>query len=91
MQNALYTRELCQAESVPVYAGLAKPLLRKLETAQDVHGKNGLGDIGLPLAGRKPADGHAVDVLIELIHRHAGKIRTGHAGSAQQHRRGAAA
>jgi hypothetical protein len=32
-----------------------------------------------------------VDVLIELIHRHAGKIRTGHAGSAQQHRRGAAA
>jgi len=74
VQNALYTRELCQAESVPVYAGLAKPLLRKLETAQNVHGRDGLGDIGLPLNGRQPAAGHAVDVLIDLIHRHAGEI-----------------
>lgn len=33
-----------------------------------------MGDIGLPLAGRTPAAGHAVDVLIETIHRYAGAI-----------------
>ena len=34
-----------------------------LETAEDVHGNDGMGDIGLPLHGRQPASGHAVDVL----------------------------
>lgn len=66
VQNALFTVELC-ASSVPVHTGLAAPLLRDLETAQNVHGIDGMGDIGLPLSGRSPADGHAVDVLTERI------------------------
>ena len=74
VQNALYTRELCKADHIPVYAGLAKPILRELETAQNVHGCDGLGDIGLPLQGRSPADGHAVDVLIQLINQNPGEI-----------------
>ncbi len=73
IQNALYTVELCGADT-PVYAGCAKPLLRDLETAQDVHGRDGLGDIGLPLHGRKPADGHAADLLREVINANAGDI-----------------
>ena len=56
LQNALYTVELCGA-SVPVVAGCAKPLLRELETAEVVHGNDGMGDIGLPLQGRAPAPG----------------------------------
>lgn len=73
LQNALYTVELCGADT-PVYAGCAKPLLRELETAQDVHGRDGLGDIGLNLRGRAPADGHAVDALRDVIRAHAGDI-----------------
>ncbi len=73
VQNALYTVELCGADA-PVYAGCAKPLLRDLETAQDVHGRDGLGDIGLPLAGRTPAAGHAADALGEVVNAHAGDI-----------------
>ena len=73
LQNALYTVELCGA-SVPVYAGCAKPLLRELETAEVVHGKDGMGDIGLPLHGRQPAPGHAADVLRQVINDHAGDI-----------------
>ncbi len=73
VQNALYTVERCGA-AVPVHAGLACPLVRPLETAQFCHGQDGMGDIGLPLAGREPAAGHAVDVLIETIHRFSGKI-----------------
>lgn len=73
VQNALYTLELAGC-SAPVYAGLARPLLRPLETAQNVHGRDGMGDIGLPLRGRQPAVGHAVDVLIETIRRFPGEI-----------------
>ncbi len=73
VQNALYTVERC-GKGVPVYAGIAKPLLRPLETAQFVHGQDGMGDIGLPLSGRTPAPGHAVDVIIDTINRFAGEI-----------------
>jgi purine nucleosidase len=73
VKNALYTVELT-GKGVPVYRGMATPLMRPLETAQNVHGQDGLGDIGLPLEGRQPADGHGVDVLIDVINRHAGEI-----------------
>ena len=73
VQNALYTVELCGA-SAPVYAGLARPLMVPLHTAQNVHGRDGMGDIGLSLHGRVPTTGHAVDVLIETINRFDGEI-----------------
>jgi purine nucleosidase len=73
VQNALYTVERC-GKSVPVYAGLDRPMLRPLETAQFCHGEDGLGDIGLPLTGRAPAEGHAVDVLLDTVHRFSGEI-----------------
>lgn len=73
VQNALYTLELCQRE-VPVYRGLASPLKRPLETAQNVHGDDGMGDIGLPLSGRQPAGDNAVEVIVDTIHRFAGQI-----------------
>ena len=73
VQNALYTVERCE-QAVPVHAGIARPLLRPLQTAQFCHGEDGMGDIGLPLTGRTPADGHAVDVLIDTIDRFKGKI-----------------
>lgn len=72
-QNALYTVELC-GRTTPVYEGLAAPILRPLQTAQFVHGEDGMGDIGLPLSGRVPATGHAVDVLVDTIHRFPGEI-----------------
>jgi purine nucleosidase len=65
-QNALYTAELCGA-NVPVHVGCAKPMLRPLETAQFVHGHDGMGDIGLLLTGRAPAHGHAVQKIIETF------------------------
>jgi len=73
VQNALYTVELCQ-QTIPVYRGMPAPLIRPLETGQFVHGEDGMGDIGLPLYGRQPADGDAVSVLVETIHHFAGKI-----------------
>jgi len=73
VQNALYTAELCAA-TAPIYVGACKPLARDLGTAQFVHGEDGMGDIGLPLSGRTPASGNAVDKLIEAVRLHAGRI-----------------
>lgn len=66
VQNALYTLNLCD-KSVPVYAGAAKPLVRELSTADHVHGKDGMSDIGLPLSGFIPKPEHAVSMIIEKI------------------------
>jgi purine nucleosidase len=73
VQNALFTVEQCGCQT-PVYAGCAQPLIRPLETAQSVHGMDGMGDIGLPLHGREPASGHAVDVLIDTIQAYKGEV-----------------
>ncbi|GAX61998.1 inosine/uridine-preferring nucleoside hydrolase [Candidatus Scalindua japonica] len=73
VQNALYTVELC-GRPIPVYRGAEKPVLRSLETAEYVHGRDGMGDIGLPLCGRIPAEGHGVTKIIETINRFPGNI-----------------
>ena len=74
VQNALYTRELCGSE-VPVYEGAAGPVNgQELFTAQNVHGQDGMGDVGLPLTGREPDHGDPVDVLVDLAHRYPGEL-----------------
>jgi purine nucleosidase len=73
VQNALHTVELTGV-SVPVYRGMAAPLRHPYETAQHVHGSDGMGDIGLPLYGRTPAPEHATDVILETINRYPGEI-----------------
>lgn len=74
VQNALYTRELCGRDDVPVLIGAATPLSIPLETAQNVHGGDGMGDIGLPLSGRTPDEGDAVERLLAASHAHAGDL-----------------
>jgi purine nucleosidase len=73
VQNALYTRELC-GSAAPVYAGASRPLHADLVVAENVHGKDGLGDIGLPLYGRTPAPGHAVDALLSAANKYPGEL-----------------
>ncbi len=64
--NALYTVELC-GSNVPVYRGAARPLVREPVLAQFFHGEDGLGNQHYPPPSDQPADGHAVEVLIETI------------------------
>ena len=65
-RNALYTLELMGASEVPVHVGCDRPLLKALETAQWVHGDDGMGDIGLSPPQGTPARSHAVDILRSL-------------------------
>jgi len=74
LQAALYTRELC-GSTAPVYAGAGEPVHdHGPVTAENVHGEDGMGDVGLPLTGREPDEGDAVDVLVELAHRYPGEL-----------------
>jgi purine nucleosidase len=66
--NALYTVELCdKADSVPVFSGCDRPLLREPSHAQWFHGQDGLGNMGYPPAKCTAQPGHAVDAIIETL------------------------
>ena len=73
VQNALYTIEMC-GSAVPVYRGADRPLVCAPKTAQNVHGNDCMGDIGLPLHGRVSAEGDAVDALIAAATTYAGEL-----------------
>jgi purine nucleosidase len=72
-RNALTVVELCGA-AVPVYAGLAQPLLRAASDATFFHGRDGMGDLDLPPPQRQPEPEHAVDALVRVIGEYAGEI-----------------
>ena len=67
--NALLTVERCVAagrDAVPVHVGQGVPRTRVLETAQHVHGEDGMGDIHLPAATTEPAGRDGVAELLAL-------------------------
>ena len=72
--NALSVLELAGRPDVPVTAGSARPLLRPIADARDVHGESGLGAATLPPARAEAIPGHAVDFLIEQIGAAPGQI-----------------
>jgi len=68
VQNALYTVERCQ-RAVPVHRGCAQPLTRSLVTVEEIHGSDGLGDVGLPLRDRQPAPTPASAAIQAVVDR----------------------
>ena len=66
VQAALYTIEMCGAKT-PVHVGAHQPLVRSFSSAQNVHGTDGMGDIGLNLVGRKPTSTQAISQMIDIF------------------------
>lgn len=50
-----------------VYPGMADPLIRKLHTAEQIHGPTGLGYLDLPAAQEYIGNKHGVDFIIDEI------------------------
>ena len=73
VQAALYTIEMCGAKT-PVHVGAHQPLVRSFSSAQNVHGTDGMGDIGLNLAGRKPTSTQAISQMIDTFRSAPNKI-----------------
>ena len=65
--NTLTTIEYSNSYEPPVYIGCEKPLLRSSEFAYEVHGNDGMGDIGLTPKRLKVCDGYGVIKLLEVL------------------------
>ncbi len=72
--NAQRVAEFVGLAGVPVTPGAAAPLLREPIDARLVHGESGLGGARLPDPVARPADGHALEYLIDTIAAAPGEI-----------------
>jgi inosine-uridine nucleoside N-ribohydrolase len=72
--NALKILAALKIKTVPVARGLGKPLLRDLNSAEEFHGTDGLGNSNLPLPEQGLDTRHAVDLLLEETSRSPGHI-----------------
>jgi purine nucleosidase len=65
--NALQSIEYANTYKPPVYKGIARPLCFESENASQVHGIDGMGDVGFRAPNQKEESEHAVDALIRII------------------------
>ena len=72
-RNALGLAKVANITGVPFAAGCARPLVREIEIAPDVHGESGLDGPELPEPELKLDPRHAVDLIIETIMSHPPK------------------
>ena len=67
--NARKICDLAGRQDTPVFAGLSRPLIRSLVTAEHVHGRTGLDGPDLPPPETPLQHQHAVDFIIETVRR----------------------
>lgn len=72
--NALKVCEIAGIQDVPVLRGNSQPLIRKRETAPDIHGDSGMDGPILPEPTKTVEDEHAVDFIIRKVMESAGDI-----------------
>ena len=74
-KNARKALELAKRTETPVYAGASAPLLRKLVTAEHVHGHTGFDGYELPEPVMPLTKGFASDAIVDLVMaRRAGQV-----------------
>ena len=71
--NALRLLEYMGRSDIPVYQGSSEPLVGEFQHAYEVHGADGL-TVRLPDTDVRPADGSAVDFIIETALRMPGEL-----------------
>jgi purine nucleosidase len=65
--NSLKMTELARRRDVPVHAGCDRPMQRALITAEYVHGATGIDGADLPEPSTAPAEGHAVEFIVDTV------------------------
>lgn len=71
-RNAMVSIAMADTYRPPVYRGCDRPLWRRQITAQQVHGRDGLGDRGYPDPGIPLEQEHAVDAIARLVRENEG-------------------
>ncbi|WP_352399118.1 nucleoside hydrolase [Anaerotignum sp.] len=73
-KNTLMTIEVVNKQQPPVYVGAANPLMRKLVTAGNVHGEDGMGDLDLIHPTISEEHGYAVDAILKVVNGHPNEV-----------------
>jgi len=66
-KNARKGLELAKRSATPVYAGASAPLVRKLITAEHVHGRTGFDGYDLPEPTMPLAEDFAPDAIVDMV------------------------
>lgn len=66
-RNALSVLRVARLTDIPVFAGCARPLVRKVEVSEAIHGGSGLDGVELPEPVTEVGSQHAVDFIIDTI------------------------
>lgn len=74
LQNALNVCSFAALDHVPIYAGMAKPLIRDQVVAENIHGDSGLDGPQFPVTSLRAQDKHGVDFIIEECLKHNGEV-----------------
>ena len=74
VNNALLACEYNARADIPVLAGSAKPLVRPVRSASNIHGKSGLGASLELYAEGTPSDKNGADFIIEMARKYTGKL-----------------
>lgn len=74
LRNALNVLAAAGRADMPVFPGIALPLIRPPITAPETHGDSGLGYARLPSSPAAPAAEHAVDAIIREIMARPGEV-----------------
>jgi purine nucleosidase len=73
VRNAIVTLDLAGGAEIPLHAGRDRPLVRPLDTAQFVHGADGMGGADLPEPSRAPTSDDAVGALLDIAQHEPGR------------------
>jgi purine nucleosidase len=73
VRNALVTLDLAGGAAIEVHAGRDRPLVRPLDTAQFVHGADGMGGADLPEPSRGVTSNDAVGALLDIAANEPGR------------------
>ncbi len=65
--NTFKVLDAAGASDIPVARGAVRPLLRKSEYAEYVHGADGMGDLGIAPSKRKVDSRSAIELLRDLV------------------------
>ena len=73
-RNTVTVLDLLGLDTVPVWSGAARPMAQPLETAEFVHGEDGLGDAGIVASERPLAGDMAAAEIVRLARSRPGEL-----------------
>ena len=74
VKNTLIVLDAAGAGDIPVSKGASRPLVEEPLYAEHIHGKDGMGDLGLPESKRNLDPRDAIDLIRDLVESRPGEI-----------------